>query len=1163
VTLTSHIHVKTQYTRSVKVERDNSAEGVVAGYIPTSRATHTLERVLASVGSETAPRAWSLTGPYGSGKSSFAIFLAHLLDRPASNAYKAAYKRLAEHDKSLAQSFCRHTAKSEGYCRVLLTGSPEPFGPRLVDALASAATDFWAGRKGSKPLVVKRLIEAANAGDLSTSKILDLVEQLRAAVKRSGGKGVLLIIDELGKFLEYEARHYGANDIYLLQALAESAYTGGSGQLLLFVLMHQGFEQYARALSDGLRDEWAKVQGRFENIAFLEQAEQVLRVVAAAIEQDLPKTSATRISKDVAKFTKILEKADALPPALSVKNAEALFRACYPLHPLTALVLPSLCQKVAQNERTLFNYLGSHEPKGFQDCLSKMSKLGGWIYPADVFDYFLVNQPAAFSDPMTHRRWAEVVTALERLGDASPDEMSVLRTIGLMNILGVQAGFKASRDIISMALPTAAKAKRASEALVEKSLIQYRRFSGEYRVWQGSDFDLDAATDQARAQLGRFDLPEAINVRSALGPIVARRYSIASGTLRCMYPVFTDARSFRRLVSNEVNPRMVLYIAESQDDVDVFKEDVTKYFSKQDIVALCPFGGQLRQAVGEALALERVQAERQELHSDPVARREFADRQEAARTAEAEAIARVLNQPGDSEWYWQAGLLRVASKADLQKQMSRVLEDVYSESPIFRTELLNRDNPSSTANAARNKLFAALLEKGDEEDLGIDKYPAEKGLYWALLKNTALHQKSKDGWKIRLPTPKRDRCRVRPVMTRIEAFLAVTEEGPRSFAELDPVLSAPPYGVKKGLLTSLYLVSVFLHRKELALYEDGSYVPELDPGLFERFVRRPETFQVQRFRVEGLRASVFREYSKALYGEVDGARSVLSIAKPLAKFVKDLPEYTKRTRSLSPGAQDVRNAITYSKSPERLVFEDLPRACGTDMGAADVSKQQFDGLAETLMSRLRELKYAYQGLLHDQQSMIARVLSAEDQTELGRLRSDLVGRYRGLDKFSMDADGLAAFIRRLTNNQGPETEWFDKLLMFLGRQPASKWTDADRTAAEVRLADFGRRLKDLERVRLSLEEPQSKQGDFDVLLLRTVRPSKSEHEEVIVLRQRSKLAIEEAAADLMSRLDEHQEELRLAVLGSLVDMYLDRNSNGQVSKRDLDQYRDRQEAENA
>ena len=112
------------------------------------------------------------------------------------------------------------------------------------------------------------------------------MNDLQVALENAGAGGLLLLVDELGKFLEHEARHGGAG-IFLLQQLAERAFSGRKANLLLVVLLHQGFDLYARGLGEKLRNDWAKVQGRFQTVSFVEPAEQVLRIVAAAFSNSL------------------------------------------------------------------------------------------------------------------------------------------------------------------------------------------------------------------------------------------------------------------------------------------------------------------------------------------------------------------------------------------------------------------------------------------------------------------------------------------------------------------------------------------------------------------------------------------------------------------------------------------------------------------------------------------------------------------------------------------------------------------------------------------------------------------------------------------------------------------------------------------------------------
>jgi len=481
MSIADKIHVNAHYTRSINLERDADSTAVIEAYIPTSRALKTLDRIIDTLKVGEAPRAWSLVGPYGSGKSSFAIFLSHLLGNPGEAETKSALKVLRKSHPGLARQYSSLAKNTVGQVCIMLTGSPEPLAHRLVCAAAEAADKFW-GVGGRKPAIIKKLQKLVEQESIPTSEIVKAISELQAAVARRGGNGVLILIDELGKFLEYEARHYGANDIFLLQALAEHAFSENDAPLTIVALLHQSFEQYAKGLGDALKNEWAKVQGRYENIPFLESSEQVLRVVAAAFEHSLTASDKKKVEQVAQRAAKNLAKIDGLPSALDEEAAADLFAQCYPLHPVSTLLLPLLCQRIAQNERTLFSYLGSQELHGFRESLTRCEKVGDWIYPWEIYEYFILNQPAALGDHITHRRWAEVVTAVDRLGDAPLAEVHLLKTIGLLNIVGSTGGLKAAKAVVELSLSTKKSAVDAAGVLIDKSIIQYRKFSGEYRV---------------------------------------------------------------------------------------------------------------------------------------------------------------------------------------------------------------------------------------------------------------------------------------------------------------------------------------------------------------------------------------------------------------------------------------------------------------------------------------------------------------------------------------------------------------------------------------------------------------------------------------------------------------------------------------------------------
>lgn len=1133
-----YVSINAHYTRSINLERDSTSSDVLSAYIPTSRAIRTLERVAGSFNDEQAPRAWSLVGPYGSGKSSFSVFASGLFSDPKSQLSKIAHSKLKATSPGLQKDFSKSLVGSKGMLEVLVTGSPEPMSKRIISSIKAALEEAWTGRRGKKPPFFRKLYSLLDEDEVKTSDILSFIVELQQGLQKVQYAGVLLIIDELGKFLEYEARHYGANDIYLLQLLAEHACAGGECNLYMFVMLHQSFEQYAKGLGENLKNEWSKVQGRFEEVPFIESSEQVLRVVSSAFEQKLPAEIAKSINDKISESVKVLVDVEALPPSLKPSEAENLFRNCYPLHPVSALILPVLCQKIAQNERTLFSYLGSHEEFGLSDMLTKLQPPGDFVLPHHIFDYFVSNQSAALSDYVTHRRWAEVVTAIERLGDAPGATVELLKTIGILNILGSKGGLKASKALLESCFSKKAIVKNGIQELTEQSIIAFRKFNGEYRVWQGSDFDLEEAVQTASYHIGEFELAAELNNRQALQPVVARRYTIRNGALRYFSPLFVDARSYKKTAAKASLPRLILFVAGAQDDETIFHDQVVDHFSELDIVAICKNGSYLRESTAEVLALKYVGESRQELNNDPVAKREFTDRLNAAEVTQGVVLSGLLENPEESNWYHKSKPLEVVNKRSFQEQLSSVLSKVFSKAPEIHNELVNRDKPSSQANAARIKLLHAMLSSPDIMDLGIDKFPPEKAIYRSVLREPGLHRETElNQWAFCEPekgTP------YFHVWQRIEGFLEETENEPKSFADLNAELMAPPYGVKAGVLPILYVAVYCVYQRELAIYESRQYRPVFSADMLERFVKRPDEFTVQRFRIVGLRASIYEEY-KSLFTD-DKEKSVIQLVRPLADLIGSLPDYTQKTRSteLSDSALRVRDAFKIAKSPEKLLFEDLPNALGY---GAELEKESgnLEGYSEALQESLRELKYAYPNLVKHEQKLLAQAFHIDESLSLEDLRKTAIGRFEGLEQYTVDVDGLRALIKRISKKTGGDEEWLENILMFLGQKPSSKWSDADRAEVEVKLSDYAKRILDLRTLRLHYDKSAEKyDGDFEVILLKTLKRGEEPVEEVVAIDKVRHEAIKTVKEEIRATLDQHKDkELKLAILAEVVDEYLD------------------------
>ena len=77
--LRDFVTVVPRFTRAINLERDAAGSGGVDGYLVTTTAEGVLARFAETLKGSAGHRAWTLTGPYGSGKSAFALFLLKLL----------------------------------------------------------------------------------------------------------------------------------------------------------------------------------------------------------------------------------------------------------------------------------------------------------------------------------------------------------------------------------------------------------------------------------------------------------------------------------------------------------------------------------------------------------------------------------------------------------------------------------------------------------------------------------------------------------------------------------------------------------------------------------------------------------------------------------------------------------------------------------------------------------------------------------------------------------------------------------------------------------------------------------------------------------------------------------------------------------------------------
>jgi hypothetical protein len=1035
--LADKVRVNRRFQRSIRVDTDISEPSALEGFVCPSSTGQVLLSMARQV-VETGQGAFTWTGPYGSGKSSLAVALAALLgaDRRARALARAAIGPQAA-DKLLSLL----KASRKGWTTLPIVGS-------RTDAALAIAEALDGPRRGRKRTSI--------AGT-------EVIEKLKTAAVETSGDGLIVIIDEMGKFLEHAA--FGDADVYFFQQLAEAA-SRSDRRLVVIGILHQAFDDYAHRLAREVRDEWLKIQGRFADVPINVAGEEQIALIGHAIEANAP-LSIRPIAGGIAAAIQ-----QNRPGTGSHLDQELVD--CWPLHPVVACLLGPLSRRrFGQNQRSVFGFLNSAEPYGFQDFLRLTPADGDHIYqPAMLWDYLRANlEPSILASPDGHR-WSLAVEAVERCeargGDL--DHLQLVKTIALIDLFKERSGLLPSENVLAHALPalSATRLKSMLDQLAAWSIIIFKNFLGAYAIYAGSDFDIDAAVGQAHARMTGIDFVRLRNL-AMLQPILAKRHYHATGALRWfdidIAPLSDGADRVRRYQPQNGATGLFLLLVATQTETAVktrklWEQAAAATADAPVAVGWSRDGYTIRELAQELLALETVRAERVELNGDAVARREVnaritraaSDLEERVRQAFLSAEWKAASRHGSD-----ATLIipQDAGLAGLNSVASSLADSRYPQSPRLHNELLNRIKPSSNAVAAQKTLLKAMVGGLGLERLGIVGYPAHGGLYASLLEATGLYKGSPDapgGHRFTDPLPD-DATNLWPLWQAADDFFQSAGAAGVSLRSLFDLWQAPPYGLRDGLFPVFAIAYILSRVDTLAIYLDEAFQPRLTSLLIDRLAQDPGCIRLRWSTVTDFHRRILSGVAEAIasHGGLPKGHTLaepLEIARGLVGVITSLKPWTLKTGRLSPTAVQVRNLAKLANDPNKFLLDDIPAVFGDPKQSGATRAVDAVPIISAVRSGLDELVGAYPGILRELAATMLHELRIPNGTKVEiaelHIRAEtvrgLTGNYR-----------LDAFATRLTSYTGTEEE-IEGIASLAANKPPRDWVDRDIDQARIEIA---------------------------------------------------------------------------------------------------------------
>jgi len=1123
-TVADVMQVSARFMRSVNLERDFSDSSVLRSYVVTPQAKAHMARLAEGLASTSTQRAWRITGDYGTGKSSFALALAHALSGRTSS----------RRDVDALVDFKRIGLRgAPKLLPVLVTGAREPMSIALLRALRVALE----GARGGSSSVLKRIVALAGGDEEPADEEVlraldDASKYVRFAEK---GTGLLIIVDELGKFLEYAAMNPGKQDIYFLQRLAEVATRSGDAQLFVVGILHQGFNAYAEHLSPAAQREWEKVAGRFEELLFNQPVEQTATLVAEALgvrEADLPRAVTSAASQ-------AMDRAIALGwygAGVSRTALRALAPRMYPLHPTVLPVLVRLFSRFGQNERSLFSFLFSTEPFGLLSHADRQVAPDSWYELHHLYDYARAAFGHRLSVQSYRSHWNQLESLVSSFATEDGAELRVLKTVAMLNLLDSD-GLLATDEAISLANGSDLRGARSTPSVVsslrERRILYNRGAAGGYCLWPHTSVNLERAYEAASAAVAT-----PVSVAAVLAdqldtrPIVARRHYIKTGNLRYFEVEY-------RAVGNAAEPkftkdgpdgRIIIFLCETDAErVKALSDACGTTFRQPDTLVAIPNPLQgLAGLVQEVHRWKWIAHNTPELNYDSYAMAEVSRQIQGAERVLDVRLQESLglrHAGGGTElrWYRQAKPLQIRGARELLSKLSDVCDEVYREAPVIKNELVNRRQLSSAAAAARMRLIERSFSSAGEACLGMDsvKAPPEMSMYLSVLEAGRLHRKFGTGYRFANP-PSEDPCKLLPSLNRLMDVLTAQPDARVSVARLLEALYVPPYGVREGVAYLLFAAFARIHENELAFYENDVFVRQLGAAEMQRLVKSPASFSTQYCRVAGVRSALFEHLIQILMPDrvMERELDVLDIVRPLCVFAAQLPPYSQKTLRVDATAQAVRAALISAKEPAPLLFNDLPRACGfepfsTRGGSAERSRAaKFAG---ALKSAIDELKFAYPSLLDLMRSSLGSAFERPTDTRvaLRTVAEPLL--------FAVRDASLRALCLRFTDVRLGENEWLESIGSLVCEKPPSKWIDADLDRFRENLERFAARFARIE----SLQFPTGTTDSSSAMRVAITRPDGTEVDKVLQIGPDEEDAAHDLEAALLPLLRQHEGHVAL------------------------------------
>ncbi len=701
-----------------------------------------------------------------------------------------------------------------------------------------------------------------------------------------------------------------------MQYIAEWAVRRRNPVVTFTTLMHQGVDHYTHRVLGKAKSTWRKIEGRFETLNLTTVNSDSYEMIADSLRGK---------QKPDLKIAQQAQAANLFSQYTNLNHLSRILAAASPLTPSALYVLPQLAAQIAQNERSVFEFLNQH-------CETSSCVIGIDV----VYDHFIPAMRADIGPGGAYRRLIEAESALSR-AEKKLQEI-VIKAATLLQLGRVSQRIRLPIETLLFSVTAGTEitrhdAETAIQELIDRKVLLYRRRVDDITVWHGPDVDLARMiAEEASHCLG--EQTTATELARLFPPDVytAPKYNYERSITRFASAQFVmaehlqdDERRLKLHFQADQQDAMVALVVNSHiKDKEVV--DRTDHLPAHFIVAFPQHPIRVEEILADLMAIDTLLHDSKLLESDPLIPHELYELRAESETVLRRTLESLMNpDKGEVTWLSAGNHYQFDDGYSSGELLTNIFKQRFSATPTIRNEQVVRRRVTPTTRSARKRCLLAIIERSGSPALGyLDSTSADASIYRTVFQRTCLYQCMNGTWSWAPPSQLEDPS-IRKVWTCLQKFYTRETAAPKRYTDLIEHLTKPPIGLRKGLLPLFLAAGLQAFARSIAIREKIQnryrYVDDIKPSLIERICDHPSLFHLEVRELIPAQVSVLTEFIILIRGSIDAHEPdlVRGFYDALQQWKNTLPIAALSTKGLGDSA-DILQPLLKQSPFDPMVF---------------------------------------------------------------------------------------------------------------------------------------------------------------------------------------------------------------------------------------------------